>query len=56
MGVVLMLGGPKDDRTYDYPDPLPKVLTFQYFDGFAITFIDYRRQGRTRHYRYIEPS
>lgn len=57
MGVVRMIGGPKDDKTYDYPDPLPKMLVFQHFDPDTAGWraINYRRHQRTCHYLYVGP-
>lgn len=53
---VMMHGGPKDGRAYDYPEPLPNVLTFQRFDIQAMHADDYRRRPHTHQYHYIEPG
>lgn len=52
---IHMIGGPKDGRNYDYPEPLPNMLVFQHFDPVAHT-VDYRRREHTHQYIYVEPS
>lgn len=52
-----MIGGPKDGRSYDYPEPLPNVLSFQSFDMTMQAYADdYRRRPHTFQYLYIEPA
>jgi hypothetical protein len=52
-----MHGGPKDGRTYDYPEPLPNVLTFQRFDLTCTAHADdYRRRPYTHQYHYLQPD
>lgn len=54
---ITMHNGPKDGRAYDYPEPLPNVLTFQHFDPFHQAHgINYRRRPHTYQYHYIEPG
>lgn len=54
---VHMIGGPKDGRSYDYPEPLPNVLTFQRFDiNVTAHADDYRRRPHTRQYNWIPPD
>jgi hypothetical protein len=53
---VTMCGGPKDKQSYDYPEPLPEVLSFQHFDPTMQAHADdYRRRPYTHQYTYIEP-
>lgn len=52
-----MVGGPKDGRSYDYPEPLPDVLTFQRFDADMQAHADdYRRRRYTHQYHYVVPQ
>lgn len=54
---VHMVGGPKDGRSYNYPEPLPKLLTFQRFDLNSQAHADdYRRLAGTDEYHYVEPG
>lgn len=51
---VHMVDGPKDGRTYDYPEPLPNLLTFQRFDlTMQAHADDYRRRPHTYQYYWI---
>lgn len=52
-----MVNGPKDGRSYDYPEPLPEVLSFQRFDASMQAHADdYRRRPYTRQYVYVAPE
>lgn len=50
---IHMIGGPKDGRSYDYPEPLPNMLVFQRFGALTA---DYRRREHTHQYIYVEPT
>jgi CO dehydrogenase/acetyl-CoA synthase delta subunit len=54
---VTMIGGPKDGRSYDYPEPLPNVLSFQYFDAAMKAYAhNYRRRPYMHQYIYVESA
>lgn len=54
---VSLISGPKDGRAYDYPEPLPEVLSFQRFDlNMGAHADNYRRRPHTHQYVYVEPG
>lgn len=54
---VHMIGGPKNGKSYDYPEPLPNILSFQRFDlNVEAHADDYRRRENTFQYIYVEPD
>jgi hypothetical protein len=57
MSHVIMVGGPKDGHSYDYPEPLPNMLSFQHFGvNMQAHADDYRRRPHTYQYVYVEPN